>query len=301
MAISVRNGGFPEPLPYEPQRVVGARHAACGAETRVRLSRFIPAGVVRRVVCERCDAVYDAAAVADLGLVGPNDATVTAAAKRPHDSRMWRWGSIALAAIAVVGVLLLIRGDSGEPAPRPVEPAAPATGGASTATEARFVNQAGFSLAVPPGWERVEPEGGAAFAARSSDQTAEATLWIEDDPKLSFREFEARTAEQLRSLSGEEAEIVDRINAPTIAGTVIRMRADAPAESGVSAPYDVTLRATGPYRYYLATTVMPGASRQASEGVDLIHGSFVPETRRDGEIETTATPGPKRPREAEIP
>ncbi len=53
----------------------------------------------------------------------------------------------------------------------------------------------------------------------------------------------------------------------------------------------MTLRAAGPFRYYLATTVQPGASRQASEGADLIHGSFVPEPEGGGDVETGAAPG----------
>jgi hypothetical protein len=38
----------------------------------------------------------------------------------------------------------------------------------------------------------------------------------------------------------------------------------------------VTLRASGPYRYYLATTLQPDATDTPREGTDLIHGSFVP-------------------------
>ena len=41
----------------------------------------------------------------------------------------------------------------------------------------------------------------------------------------------------------------------------------------------VALRVAGPYRYYLATTVDADASRQAVDGADLIHNSFVPQAR----------------------
>ena len=41
--------------------------------------------------------------------------------------------------------------------------------------------------------------------------------------------------------------------------------------------YEVTLRAAGPYRYYLATSVQPDASATAVDGADLIEGTFTPE------------------------
>jgi len=209
----------------------------------------------------------------------------------------------------VIAALILLQGED-EPSPTvtvgaPGTPAAPdaspaqdeGAGGGSAAggapaggPGAEFVTQPGFSLALPPGWEQTKPEGGAALTAASADGTADATLWIERAPDLSFAEFETRSLEQLRSLTGN-AEVLERIPAPTAAGTVVRLRADTPEGTGVSAPYDVTLRAAGPYRYYLATTVQPGASRQASEGADLIHGSFVPEPEGGGEVQTGPAPG----------
>ena len=51
------------------------------------------------------------------------------------------------------------------------------------------------------------------------------------------------------------------------------LAADAPPGSPA---YEVTLRTSGPYRYYLATTVQPDASEDAVDGAKLIHGSFVP-------------------------
>jgi hypothetical protein len=300
MSIPARNGGFPEPLAGESQRLVRTRHAACGGETRVRLPGAVPAHAVRRVVCERCEAPYDVETAEELGVEKPKGGGATASAFHFTDSRLWRWGSAAAAAAAVVGVLLLVQGGSDEPAPSSVPPAPAGDLGAGPA-EANFVSEPGFSLALPPGWEQVETEGGAAFAAASVDGSAEATLWIERDPELSFQEFEERTGEQLRSLSGSDPEVVERINAPTSDGTVVRLRADAPSESGVSAPYEVTLRATGPYRYYLATSVLPGASAHASDGADLIHGSFVPEAGGGGEIETGVAPGPGQDEGSELP
>ena len=332
MKLRESNGGFPEPPAGDPVRVVRAGHDACGADTRIRLSGYLPARAVRRVVCERCEESYECASVVEVDEAeaapapetiesaaiapvplgsGPSgtpvptgsgpSGTVAAATepatpsrqpRLPAGSPVWRWIGIPVAALAVVAALILLQGDDPEPsAPVTKSPAGatPAEGGGDTG-EARFITQPGYSLALPPGWEQTPAEGGAAFTAAAVDEGADATLWIERAPDLTFAEFEARSLEQLTSLTGN-AEVIERIPAPTDAGTVVRLRADTPEGSGVSAPYDVTLRATGPFRYYLATTVEPGASRQASEGADLIHGSFVPEQDGGGDVQTGGTPG----------
>jgi hypothetical protein len=64
------------------------------------------------------------------------------------------------------------------------------------------------------------------------------------------------------------------VPAPTPAATIVRLAADAPAGEPT---YEVTLRAAGPYRYYLATSVQPAAGEQATAGAELIRGSFTPE------------------------
>ena len=76
----------------------------------------------------------------------------------------------------------------------------------------------------------------------------------------------------LKGLAGS-ARVVERVAAPTADGTIVHLAADAPAGSP---QYEVTLRAGGPYRYYLATTVQPDASDRAADGAELIHGSFQP-------------------------
>lgn len=310
------NGGFPEPPGGDPVKIVSSDHAACGEQTRVRLSGYLPAGVVRRVVCQGCGRRYGAEGAAEVGAADPEpspeptpaDPSPEASSRRsarsrpslpklpPASSRIWRWAGIPVAALFVVGALLLLQGDD-EPSPNVVVgPSTPAAGGGersgsgAPANEASFVTQPGFSLALPPGWQQAPAEGGAAFMAEATDGGADATLWIEQAPDLSFADFEARSLEALRSLTGN-AEVVERIPAPTDAGTVVKLRADAPEGTGVSAPYEVTLRAAGPFRYYLATTVEPGASIQASEGADLIHGSFIPEPDGAGAIQTGAPPG----------
>jgi hypothetical protein len=112
MANPVRNGGFPEPISGEPQRLIRARHDACGTATRVRLPRVVPARAVRRVVCERCESPYDAGPVEEIALIDP---ARQAPAPAPGESRARRWGSAVLAAFAVAGILLLIRRDPGVP------------------------------------------------------------------------------------------------------------------------------------------------------------------------------------------
>jgi hypothetical protein len=304
MSIPVRNGGLLQPLSGEPLRLVRARHDACGVETRVDLPRGVPARAVRRLVCEGCEEPYDVATVAELGLIAPKSAP---APETPAtDSRFWRWGSFVVAAFAVVGILLLIQGGPGEQERSPTsEPSTHLADEPSKATEAptgaRFVSRSGFSLALPPGWKEVRSDDGVAFAARSADGKAQATLWIERAPLLGFQEFVARTSQRLRSLPASETEVVERINAPTIDGTVVRLRADARAASVDSAAYEVTLRATGPYRYYLATTLLPGASRESSEAAELIHRSFVPEAAGGAEVETTIAPGSHQAKESQLP
>lgn len=307
MELRDLNGGFPEPPPGDPVRVVRAAHPACGGEARIRLSGYLPSRAVRRAVCGRCEqsfACEQVEEVQELQEVAPPapPAREAHAAERPKlpppQAPVWRWLGIPVAAALVVGALLLLQGDedaSPPPAAAPTE-AEPGTGAGEGAApgRARFVSQPGFSMALPPGWESTAPEGGAAFTATASEGTADATLWIERAPDLTFAEFEARSLEQLRSLTGN-AEVIERISAPSAAGTVVRLRADTPEGSGVSAPYDVTLRAAGPYRYYLATTVQPGASVQARDGADLIHGSFVPEPDGEGRVQTGSPPGSEEP------
>lgn len=312
------NGGFPEPPGDELQRLVRVRHGECGAETRVRLPRALPARVVRRVVCENCAAIYECEQVEEIGLLDAGEAIARAQTavspgamaagspptpvppyrlwtlprpRLPHispphiHSRAWRWASAVLAAGAVAAILLIVQGGDGETAPQGGAAAPGQTAaGEKASTQARFVTEPGFSLALPPGWERTPAEGGAALTARSVDGGADATLWIERAPQLSLREFELRSLAQLESLAGN-SEVLDRIAAPTVAGTVVQLGADVGG-----APSVVTLRAAGPFRYYLATSVAPGASRPASEGAELIHGSFVPEPGGGGEV--TEAPGP---------
>jgi hypothetical protein len=290
------NGGFPEPPAGMPVRVVRAAHEACGTDTRVRLPAPVPARAVRRVVCDGCARPFACEAVEE---------TAPEAAQPPPPSprrsfldglrdrqplwldmppgRLWKLLSIPLAAAAVIVGLLLIQG-SDDPAP---ESQQADTAGAVESGDAQLVRQPGWSLALPDGWKQVDGPTGAAFAAVADDDSGDATLWIERDPSLSFAEFEARSLDQLRELTGT-AGVVERSAGPTAEKTIVRLQADAPPGSGTFAPYTVTLRASGPYRYYLSTSLQPGAPKEADDAIELIHNSFLPQA---GETpETTKTP-----------
>jgi hypothetical protein len=306
LEVNAANGGFPQP-PDGPVRVVSARHLECGVATRVRLPGALPADVVRRVECFGCAEAFETEVVVELGLEAPQRVEPKRrrlslprpqlSLPRPHLPKLraidpskpaWRIASVPIAAVAVIGGLVALQRPDGTGAQSTGEPAAtveaasgasaleaaPGEGGGNGASEeAELVRGSSYSVVLPQSWERVPPEGGATFAAVSADGDADATLWIERDPDLDFARFEARSLDQLRALAGS-ARVVERIAAPTPEATVVRLAAVAPPGQP---EFEVTLRASGPYRYYLATTVQPDASRPAIEGAELIHGSFTPE------------------------
>lgn len=287
------NGGFPEPPEGARVRVVAARHPACGEETRVRLPVAVPARAVRRLECSGCAGEFETADAREVRRLRID----------PH-SRAFRLATVPVATAAVIGGLLLVRGGDGPSGPSdptvsaggaaaselgrgaesagggPAGGAAAANGagtaGAGAAAEgeagAKLVRGSSYALALPAGWEQTEPAAGATFAAEAADGGADASLWVTRDPELDLPTFVTRSLEQLRALAGS-AEIVERVAAPTPEGSVVRLAAEAPAGEPA---YEVTLRASGPYRYYLATTIEPDASEEARAGAELIVGSFTP-------------------------
>jgi len=260
------NGGFPEPPAGERVRLVRCSHPACGGETRIRLPERVPARVVRHVVCAGCGRAYDTDGAEDAGAAAPPGGRRPGWLRRPP-GRVWRVIAIPIAAAAVIVTLLLVRGVTDDATTTgPVPPATP-TG----ADEARVVSEPTYTLALPPGWRQVDPPASASFSAEASDGTGEATLWIERDPELGFGAFERRSLVRLRDLAGS-AEVADRAPGPAAEQTVVRLTAGAPGER----EYEVTLRAAGPYRYFLSTALEPDASPLAREGVTLIQGSFLP-------------------------
>jgi len=300
------NGGFPLPASGRAERVVESSHAVCSGRTRVRLPAALPARTVRRVVCDHCEETYEASELVEVRqrrLRLPAKPSLAARISKPRvpvpsvsmpagfDAR---WLSLPIAALAVFAVLSLAQGGESAPggplfaedakAEKEKSPksagkgkgrggAAPVTTSkAPVPTDAQLVAESTFSLALPPGWERVTPAAGATFAAVSSDSTADATLWIQNDPKLDMATFEANSIKQLETLAGS-AEVVDRKVGPTPEQSSIVL---APKGAPDGAPsYEVVLRAAGDNWYYLATTVQPGSPADVVAGVDLIQGSFV--------------------------
>jgi hypothetical protein len=267
------NGGFPEPVAGEPVRLVRCRHDACGTATRVRVPRALPARAVRRVVCDGCRQPFECNGVDDVG-------TVAAADGGGGVNRVWKYLSIPVTAAAVILALVLIQGSGGDDEPSVSTPAPTPAGvdnrgggaAAGSGAGAELVKGSSFTLALPNGWARTEAPNGATFAASARDGGADATLWVQRDPNLSLPQFEAQSLTQLRQVAGS-AKVTDRTAAPTAEGTIVTLAADSPP--GAPA-YEATLRLSGPYRYYLATTVEPNASRDAADGAELIRSSFVP-------------------------
>jgi hypothetical protein len=200
------------------------------------------------------------------------------------------WVGVPVALAAVVGGLLLIQGggsstpppqQASTPAPSGAAPQSPAaapaapaggTAAAKATGEARLIRGTNYTIALPSGWKETTPSGGATFSASAADGSADATLWIRNDPKLDFPTFEASSLAQLRTLAGS-AHVASRVTTPTPEGTTVRLAADSPAGEPA---YSATLRVSGPYRYYLSTTVQPGAPDAATKGVELLSNSLTP-------------------------
>jgi len=260
---------------------VTTRHDACGSKTRVRVPVAVPAAAVRRLRCASCEATYETEDAVEVGL---EPAAEVAPGRAPAEARGWRgwsWLSVPVGAAAVIGAMILIQG--GDADPGTATPLAPATAtpgsplGPESGDGAELIRERHFALALPEGWRRQDAQGGAALVAVAPGDEADATLWIERAPGLGIAQFEERSLDQLRSLAGS-ARVVDRVEAPRPDATIVRLAAVAPPDEP---RLEVTLRAAGPFRYYLATTVQPGAARAATDGAELIHGSFVPESAGD--------------------
>ena len=299
------NGGFPLPAPGGAQRVVEATHAGCVARTRVSLPAALPVRAVRRIFCAHCEQMCEAAAVSEVrpglgerirSLVPslpalPMPSASVPASVGPFHADL-RWLTLPVAAIAVFTVLSLLNGDDA-PAPEPTSTAAAAKADrapahakgdakgangnapakAAVPADAQLVSESTFTLALPAGWDRVNPAAGATFAAVSTDGTADATLWIQDNPQLDFAAFEASSLQQLETLAGS-ARVVERNVGPSVQASSITL---APKNVPAGSPtYEVVLRGSGDRWYYLATTHQASAAADAIAGVDLIQGSFLP-------------------------
>ena len=171
--------------------------------------------------------------------------------------------AVAVAIAALTGLALTIGDGAGRPAP------------SAAAAEPAGVTERTFSLTLPAGWERVDAPEGAAFAGASPDGYAESTLWVERRPEVGFEAFVERSARDLDELA-TNITMTDRVGGRALESRIAELSADVVLDGGAVAPYRVTLRAAGPYRYYLATSVGPGAPPDLLGDAELISGSFVP-------------------------
>lgn len=179
--------------------------------------------------------------------------------------------------VVIVLVLLLTGGSDGPESTSaqiaPVEPPA-------AIAESQFVEEKGFSIALPDTWHRIKPPEGASFAARSEDGLAESTLWVDRDPGLSFDKFTDQSLAGLEQL-GDNAEVTSRVEGSSIETSIAELSAEVPVDGGLAGPYRVTLRAAGPYRYYLATSIGAGAPPRLLADAELLSASFRPTVEVD--------------------
>ncbi len=294
------NGGLPEPPSGTLVRELRCEHRQCGAVTRIRIPAALPEAAIHRVVCDGCHEAYTPPVPTPAGPLAGAGAALEAAWDRVLDARdavaeraedldqaqIWTWASVPIAALAVVAALALIQGGSSS---RPTPP--PPVTRQAAGPDAKYVRGSGYSLALPSGWRQTDPPDGAAFSARSKDGLATATLWIERAPGLSFHQFERQSLTQLGKVA-DNPRVVDRVEGPTIEGTITELRAEAPVADGVSAPVHVTLRGAGDYRFYFTTVEQPGAEPQLGADIETMHASLRPDVTAKGVKQTTETPSP---------
>jgi hypothetical protein len=198
------------------------------------------------------------------------------------------YASVAIAFAAVVIGIIAIQSWNSSSTQTPAAAAPPAAAAAATqkpakhqanvpakgaaSGSAKLIRGSNYTLALPAGWKQTTPIKGATFAAAATDGSADATLWIQNDPSLDYPTFEARSLAQLRAVAGS-ARVASRVVAPTADGTVVHLTTDAPASKPA---YQATLRVFGPYRYYLATTVEPNGSSIGTKGAQLLANSLTP-------------------------
>ncbi|GIK77776.1 MAG: hypothetical protein BroJett022_14660 [Actinomycetes bacterium] len=194
-------------------------------------------------------------------------------------SRPWGIPAAAGAAVLLVaGAAALILGGEDEGAGPGRAASLAQSEPPSVINDPQLVEERGFSIALPDSWHRIEPPEGASFAAGSGDGLGEATLWVERNPDLGFDEFVDQSLAGLDGL-GEDARVTDRVEGPTPETSIAVLEAEVPVDGGVAGPYRVTLRAAGPYRYYLATSIGAGAPPRLIAEAELLSASFRPQVK----------------------
>jgi hypothetical protein len=179
------------------------------------------------------------------------------------------------AMLAILLVILLPGAGGGHAAAEvPAVPAAPAPESEATpdtpasqqsAAQDKFVEVGGYSLNLPDGWHNSSRPPGSAFAATSADGLATSTLWIRRNPGLDFDAFEKRSKRSLAKL-GRNVTVLSKVDGDSVADRSVELGAEVPlgsdllpADQQLTSTYRVTLRASGPFRFYLATTIQPGS------------------------------------------
>ena len=147
----------------------------------------------------------------------------------------------------------------------PDTPSSPQSASPQSTTDDQFVEVGGYSLYLPDGWHNSPRPPGSAFAATSADGLATSTLWIRRNPDLDFDGFVKRSKRSLGKL-GDNVTVLSKVDGDTVADSSVELGAEVPlgsdllpADQQLVATYRVTLRASGPFRFYLATTIQPGA------------------------------------------
>lgn len=148
--------------------------------------------------------------------------------------------------------------------------------------EATLVEERGFALSLPAGWTEDEAPDGSLYAASNEDGSARSVLWVERKPELSFGSYVASSLNGLETL-GTEAEVVDQTRGRTLEASSAELSALVPLDGEAPGPYRVTLRAAGPYRYYLASSVAHDAPAGALGETELLGASLRPEPPAAGE------------------
>jgi hypothetical protein len=138
------------------------------------------------------------------------------------------------------------------------------------------VRERGFSLSLPAGWHEIDAPDGALYAAAASGGDARSTLWVERKPELSFDSYVANSLQGLETL-GTGARVAHQVRGKTLESSSAELRAEVPMDGMAPGPYRVTLRAAGPYRYYLATTVSPNAAPGTLADAEMLGASLRPE------------------------
>jgi len=184
-------------------------------------------------------------------------------------------GAVVVALAVIVAVLVTGGGES-EPASETTAAPAAQIEPPSVISDPQFVKERGFQIALPDSWHRTNPPKGASFAAVSDDGLGKATLWVDRNAKLDFDEFVDQSLAGLENL-GDNAKVTDRVDGPTPETSIAVLEADVPIDGGVAGPYRVTLRAAGPYRYYLATAIGAGAPPRLIADAELLSTSFRPQ------------------------